>query len=756
MSLPRPRTVRRTFAQVLWGTALLVFALTAAGLAVYQQLTLERRVRAFVAPYRDLVAVGAEAAIAFEDPVRAKEILDTLRANPDILAAELALEDGRVLAGFGPTAGRGAGAAPHAAGLHLLDGSVQVVEPLERGASLSVTVSVRQLQREARQALWVLAAAVLALLTVTLAELELLQRTVARPLAALSDAAERVRTSGSVQLDVPASGTEEVARLGQTFQAMLGAVAERESELRRLGVFHRTIVDNAAHAIIATDPAFVVTSFNPAAERLLGYSAAEVVGRLAPLAWHDPAEVQRRARQLSEELGAEIAPGMEVFAARARRGLPEEREWTFVRKDGARVPVLLGVATLRDGDDRFMGLVGLASDLTEQKRLGEQLRQSQKLEGVGQLAGGIAHDFNNLLLVIRSNAELVQEALAPGDPRRADLDEVLQAATRATALTRQLLAFSRKQVLNLTTFSINDAVSSMEKLLRRVIGEDVQIRLALAPEAGAVQADPVQVEQVVLNLVVNARDAMPHGGVVTIATALATVDPESARARADATPGEYVCLVVSDTGVGMDEATRARMFEPFFTTKPQGKGTGLGLSTVYGILKQSGGHVDVETAPGRGTSIRVYLPRAEAGQRPEPRPAQAPVGGSETILLVEDEAAVRSIGERLLLRLGYAVITAPSGEEALRVAAAHPGPIDLLATDVILPGMDGHELATRLAAVRGGLRVLYVSGYTGDKLASVRPGATWGELLQKPFSPDDLARAVRTALAAPPLTAAAS
>jgi CheY-like chemotaxis protein len=293
----------------------------------------------------------------------------------------------------------------------------------------------------------------------------------------------------------------------------------------------------------------------------------------------------------------------------------------------------------------------------------------------------------------------------------------------------------------------------MEKLLRRVIGEDVQIRLALAPDAGAVRADPLQVEQVVMNLVVNARDAMPRGGVVTLSTARAELDAAYVAAHPDASAGAFACLVVSDTGVGMDEATRSRMFEPFFTTKATGKGTGLGLSTVYGIVKQSGGNVDVCTAPGEGTTIRVYLPRAEPERAAGACAHPATVGGTETILLVEDEEAVRAIGERLLRRLGYRVLPAATGDEALRLAEGHAGPIDLLATDVILPGMDGNELATRLAARRGGVRVLYVSGYPGDKLASVRPDATWGELLHKPFSAEELARAVRAALARPAVAA---
>jgi PAS domain S-box-containing protein len=750
----RPRTVRRTFALVLWGSALLAFALATLGLAMYQRLTLDARVRASVAPYRDLVAVGSETAVSFEDPVRAQEILDSLRANPEVLGAELVLEDGRVLARFGARDG-GDVQPSRAAWLRLGSDRAQVVEPLHRGATLGVTLSLRGLQeRDERQALWLFGAGVLVLLAVTFAELELLQRTVAGPLAALTAAAERVRAGGGHALEIPAAGTDEVARLGRSIDAMLRAVAEREDALRRLGHFQRALLDNAAHAIIATNADGVVASFNPAAERLLGWTADEVVGRVTPLAWHDREELERRAAQLTDELGEPVKPGLDALRARTRHGLPEEREFTFVRKDGTRVPVLLGLAALRDSEGRFAGMIGLATDLTEQKRLADELRQSQKLEGVGQLAGGIAHDFNNLLLVINSNAELVQGSLPEGDPRRDDLAEILTAGGRAAALTRQLLAFSRKQVLNPTVFSLNEAVSGMEKLLRRVIGEDVQIRLDLAPDAGSVRADQVQIEQVVMNLVVNARDAMPRGGTVTLSTARAELDGDPAASPPDVAAGRYACVVVSDTGVGMDEATRTRMFEPFFTTKAPGKGTGLGLSTVYGIVKQSGGHVEVSSAPGEGTTVRVYLPRAAPVEHAAAGPAPTVAGGTETILLVEDEDAVRAIDERLLRRLGYRVLPATTGEEALRIAAAHADPIELVATDVILPGMDGHELACRLAALRGGIRVLFVTGYAGDRLATVRPDGSWGELLQKPFAPDDLARAVRAALARPPMTPA--
>ena len=415
-------------------------------------------------------------------------------------------------------------------------------------------------------------------------------------------------------------------------------------------------------------------------------------------------------------------------------------------KDGALFDVDL-VARPLEFAGRRARLV-LARDVTAQRQLEEQLRQSQKMEAVGQLAGGIAHDFNNLLTAILGSTQLLLHATPPGDSRREDAEEIRNAGLRAAELTRQLLAFSRRQVLAPRVLELNTVVANMDKMLRRLIGDDIELVISLDAAAGAVNADPGQLEQVLLNLVVNGRDAMPTGGRVAIATARITLADELVERRHRLPPGDYVCLTVADSGLGMDETTQAHLFEPFFTTKEVGKGTGLGLATVYGIVKQSGGYVWVYSEPGRGTTVKVYLPRVAGEAEPAaPAPEQQELrGGQETVLLVEDSAPVRALARRSLEAWGYTVFDAPDGPAAVALSTQHTGGIDLLVTDVVMPGMSGRELAERLAPVRPGMKVLYTSGYTDD--AMVRQGVLNAgvEFLQKPFVPETLARKVRAVL----------
>jgi hypothetical protein len=396
----------------------------------------------------------------------------------------------------------------------------------------------------------------------------------------------------------------------------------------------------------------------------------------------------------------------------------------------------------------------LVRDVTEQRHLEGQLRQALKMEAVGRLAGGLAHDFNNLLTAITGYGDLVLGALPADDARRADVEEIRIAADRAAALTQQLLAFSRKQVLQPRVLDLNVIVRNAEKLLRRLIGEHIALETVLDPALGAVKADPTQLEQVIINLAVNARDAMPQGGRLLLETRNALLDTGYTSEHSMVQPGEYVQLAVSDTGLGMDEQTKARLFEPFFTTKEMGKGTGLGLSTVYGIVKQSGGYIWVYSELGRGTTFKVYLPQVEAAATVD-LPATAPEAaprGSETVLLVEDEPALRAVARRVLQRQGYAVLEAAHGDAALALVATHQGPLDLLVTDVVMPGLSGRDLADRLTAARPDLRVLFVSGYSGEALAHhgiLDPDLAY---LEKPFSPDALAIKVREVLDRPPST----
>jgi two-component system cell cycle sensor histidine kinase/response regulator CckA len=411
------------------------------------------------------------------------------------------------------------------------------------------------------------------------------------------------------------------------------------------------------------------------------------------------------------------------------------------------------VEPLRDSDGQVSGAICMSLDVTDRKQLEEQLRQAQKMEAVGRLAGGIAHDFNNLLMVIQGYSDLLVERLPGGDPLRRNAEQIQMASQRASSLTRQLLAFSRKQMLAPKILNVQSVVAEMEKILRRLIGEDIHLETSSAPDLGLVKADRSQIEQVILNLAVNARDAMPQGGRLTIETANVELDSSYSHPPAVLSPGRYVMLAVTDNGCGMDAETQAHVFEPFFTTKEKGKGTGLGLATVYGVVKQSGGYVWVYSEPGRGTSFKIYLPSLEETAVPAVRDGksemQIPQRGSETILLVEDEKGVRELAREYLASSGYTVIEAEDGHTALELAAMHVGQIHLLLTDVVMPGISGRELAERVSQIRPGIKIIYMSGYTDQ--AVVHQGILQNDavLLQKPFTLMTLAGKLREMLAVP-------
>jgi two-component system, cell cycle sensor histidine kinase and response regulator CckA len=431
----------------------------------------------------------------------------------------------------------------------------------------------------------------------------------------------------------------------------------------------------------------------------------------------------------------DVAAVQEASRAATAGEAPYDIDHRILRADGSVRWVHEDADVLRDAEGRATSLIGTVQDITDRRRLEEQLVQSQKMEAIGRLAGGIAHDFNNLLTAIIGYADLLARRVKETPRLLNNVQEILEAAERAAGLTRQLLAFSRKQVLQPRVLSLNVAVADMQTMLRRLIGEDVQLVAALDPALGQARADPSQLEQVILNLAVNARDAMPQGGRLTLETANAELED-----------GRYVSLSVSDTGVGMDAEVRKHLFEPFFTTKGPGKGTGLGLATVYGIVAQSGGSILVESEPGRGTTFKVFLPRVDEPLASHAGPeALPPAGGTETVLVAEDEDGVRSLICEILGELGYDVREAARPEAAIKAFSAG-GEVHLLLTDVVMPGMNGPQLAARLAALRPGLRVLYMSGYTGDSVALQGVLEQGTHLLQKPFTPDALARKVREVL----------
>ena len=527
----------------------------------------------------------------------------------------------------------------------------------------------------------------------------------------------------SVALRSPEAVARELAEQRRAEEAL------RVSEER-----FRLLVESANDfAMFMLDVEGHVTTWNEGAQRVKGYRASEIIGRHFSC-FYD--EEDRRLGTPARALEQAVADGR-----------AEEEGWR-VRRDGSRFWANSIVTALREAGGARRGFTLVTRDVTGRKQLEEQLYQAQKMEAVGRLAGGVAHDFNNVLTVVTGYSDILLNCLAPDDPSHAVLREILKAGERAAGLTRQLLAFSRKQVLAPKVLDLNAVIAETEKMLRRLIGEDIQLRTVADPHLGRVKADPGQVDQVLLNLAVNARDAMPQGGRLTIETRNADLEAAHVRAHPDVRPGPYVLLSVSDTGCGMDEHVRAHLFEPFFTTKEVGKGTGLGLATVYGIVKQSGGHIEVFSTPGKGTTFNVYLPRvAEEVAAAAPKAVARPCGpGSETVLVVEDEAALKDMICLVLRKGGYTVLEARDGGRALRLAQQHRGPIDLLLTDMVMPLMNGFQLAQHLTAARPGLKVLYMSGYTDS--AFVRGGVALGEieLLQKPFSPDGLACKVREVL----------
>jgi PAS domain S-box-containing protein len=500
--------------------------------------------------------------------------------------------------------------------------------------------------------------------------------------------------------------------------------------------FLATVFRRMPFGLIRFDANFAIIDWNPAAERIFGFTRDEMLGHGPPWVKIVPASFWPRVM----EIRGQLLSG-DMAAHSINRNLTKDER--VITCEWFNTPLI-------SDSGRFLGTVGFVQDVTERLRLEEQLRQVQKMEAIGRLAGGVAHDFNNMLTIIIGNAHLLLEATPPHDPKRSLVEELCKAGERSAALTRQLLTFSRVDVLASRLLSVNDVVRDTDKMLRRVIGEDVQLTTTLDPRLDLVQADPGQLAQVLLNVALNARDAMPQGGELTIRTDNVELSEAYARTRADVGPGRYVVITLTDTGSGMTEAVQRNLFEPFFTTKPPGKGTGLGLAVVHGIVKQSHGHIDVSSTVGSGTTFQIYLPRAESvgfERAASPRKVDPAPCGTETILLVEDEDGVRALARNTLQECGYSVLEASQGADALRIAANHPNPIGVLVTDVVMPHMGGHMLAERLLAMHPETKVLYVSGYTDD--AMVRHGVQHEQaaFLPKPFSPMALAYKVREVLA---------
>jgi PAS domain S-box-containing protein len=562
--------------------------------------------------------------------------------------------------------------------------------------------------------------------------LYLLERFVISRIADLTENITQIGASGNLSARLEVSGRDELAFLGTAINGMLedleNSQLDRHEGRTRLGL----IMEKMPAVLWTTDRDLRFTSAMGAGLAKLGARSSEMTGKTL--------------FEYFQTGDPELTPIHAHRRALAGESVTYEFEWENLAFE-------THVQPLHSSEGELLGVIGVALDITDRKHLADQLRQSAKMQAVGELAGGVAHDFNNLLMVVKGHAEMLTDHLSnvPGDllnSTRYSVEQIQQAAERAAALTRQLLAFSRMQVLQPRVLDLNDAVAGMIQMVSRVIGENIELAFLPGSKLGCVKADPSQMEQVVLNLVVNARDAMPEGGRLTIETSNVELDREYVAHHAVVEPGPYVMLTVSDTGTGMDDETQARIFEPFFTTKGQGGGTGLGLATVYGVVKQSGGYIWVYSEIGHGTTFKVYLPQvADETEKPVvEKTLSGPARGTETILFVEDEESVRELVGEYLRTRGYQIIEASDGVQALELAAKHEGAIHLLITDVVMPRLSGRELATRLAAKRPGLKILYISGYTDDSI--FRHGVLEGGMafLQKPFNLKSIAQKVREVL----------
>ena len=641
----------------------------------------------------------------------------------------------------------------------LYDFAVPIRVDSQRWGTARVGLSRRRMEAEiAATRRQLIGLAILVLAGAGLAS-ALVARRIARPVRQLAAGAVAISRGELVQRVEPTT-SDEIGQLAAAFNDMArqvheqrsalieqrsaleaahGELRQRFAELSDLKSYTDHILDSLVNGIVTLDLDGRVITLNGAAESLLGC----------------PPVAAARGRHVTEVLAH--APELVVTLQAAiqwRTG--RTGTVTLPGRLGNVVPVEITTATLKGGEGQDLGVIAIVRDLTAVRALEAQLRHAQKMEAVGRLAGGVAHDFNNLLTVITGRSQLLLLKLPPESPLRRDVELVEETAHRASALTRQLLAFSRKQMVQPRVVDLNEIVRGMETMLGRLIGEDIGLATRLDPTAGCVRADPAQLEQMIVNLAVNARDAMPLGGRLTLETSFVRLDESFARQYVGLRAGPHVRLTVRDTGVGMDGLIKTHLFEPFFTTKGPGKGTGLGLATVYGIVTQSGGAIRVESEPGQGAAFTIDLPRVDA-----PADARGDLGiptaaphGSETVLLVEDEPEVRRLARDILHEQGYTVLEATDGDDALKIGREHGGPIHLLVTDVVMPQMGGRELADRLMAGRSETKVLYVSGYTDDAILHQGVSETGTAFLPKPFTAWALSQKVREVLDAAPATGA--
>jgi signal transduction histidine kinase/ActR/RegA family two-component response regulator len=713
----RRQPIRRKVALLIGAAAVLALLLAGGTMVLYEYTTYRPRAIRDAETQAELIKVNSVAALQFNDREAAAENLATLRTRPEILSATLFDTGGAVQARYAPP---GSPPVPRELrpGVRFLPGRLVLVDPIVVDSQpvgwLSLQYAMPPLWQRLPQYAIMVAVVLFALTTASALLLGMLGRSVTLPLLRLTDAVREITRTGNYR-QVPPRAGDEIGTLTEAFNHLVTTVAGQQAELRQNAARMRQALDAARLDAWVVD---LPGAGPPPLEPLLN--------RVAPT---DRAAV---AAQISAAIAERSGFRVEFRAA----GSAEEERWT----------ALLG-QVYQDEASGTSRLIGVAQDVTEQRRVEQQLIQSQRMEAIGNLAGGIAHDFNNLLTAIIGYLSFVQRRLPADAPVRDDLTEVERAARRAAALTSQLLSYARRQMVVPSSVDLNATVAGLAPMVRRLVGEDIEVDTELGETLGTVRVDPGQLEQVLLNLVANARDAMPSGGSLRLTTRDVTLTRAAARSIAEARPGEYVALDVEDSGTGMTPEVRARIFEPFFTTKPPGAGTGLGLAMCYGIVRQAEGLILVESEPGRGTRFSVLLPREGAGADAE---TAAPVAGIApgrgTVLLVEDDPTVRIVTGRMLRELGYTVLEAGSASEARNVATTADGRIDLLLTDVVMPGGSGRELAEALTLARPELPVVFMSGYTADVV--LRQGVVQDKVafLSKPFTADALAAALRHAL----------
>jgi signal transduction histidine kinase/CheY-like chemotaxis protein/HAMP domain-containing protein len=698
------------------------------------------------------IAFSVAPSLFFGDPESGRDALRGAEGTGDLLSVIVLDEHGAVFAAIGNETAPArpqkadASAQPLMARGEVYRLSDPVLYAGRQIGSLQIAVSLAPMKAEIAQMRLAIAGVSLLLFLASLAAAIGISSLVTRPLAQMVQTAESI-ARGDWNHRAQIASRDEVGQLAISFNLMLDRLAERKTALeleiqeRRRGedalqrANERFVLAAAAvdGPIYDWDIASDSLLWTDGLTRVFGYNVADVPPKLDWWSSHvhpdDLARVEELLTHSIESGGAFVA------------------EYRFRASSQKYIEVWDRGRIVRDESGKAVRLVGFMQNVTELKLLEDQLRQAQKMEAVGRLAGGVAHDFNNLLTTIIGYSELLQLKLPQGGEDQNDLAEVVKAGHRAASLTQQLLAFSRKQVVAPQVLSLNAAISDIEKMLRRLIGEDIVLETVLDPFIAPIRIDRGQLDQVLMNVAVNARDAMDRGGRFEIRTVNAVLDDDFVRENLGARAGDYATIAFTDTGCGMDAETLARIFEPFFTTKSAAKGTGLGMSTVYGIVKQSGGYIRIDSQPGRGTTITIYLPQFKGSEASAPLEVTlAPAGGMETVMLVEDEASVRELVRGVLASKGYKVLVAQNAEEALEIATSTDLPIDLLLTDVVMPGASGRELAELMLKDRPGTRLLYMSGYTDDTIVRHGVDASGIALLSKPFAPDLLLRRVREVL----------